>query len=43
MDYLEAMARRINAAYDMLSEEAAKAEAYAAQDKEPVYTSGPTA
>lgn len=43
MDYLEAMARRINAAYDVLSEDATKAEAYAAQRTEPVYTSGPTA
>lgn len=43
MDYLEAMARRVNAAYEVLSEETAKAEAFAAQRTEPVYTSAPAA
>lgn len=41
--YLEAMARRINAAYEVLSDETAKAEAHAARRTEPVYTSGPAA
>lgn len=41
--YLDAMARRINAAYEVLNDEAAKAEAQAARRTEPVYTSGPAA
>ena len=41
--YLDAMVRRINAAYEVLSEQAAKREAFAAQRSEPVYQSGPMA
>ncbi|MFT7575611.1 MAG: hypothetical protein ACI9XZ_001992 [Alphaproteobacteria bacterium] len=43
MSYLEAMARRINAAYEVLAEETTKTETYAAQRNEPVYTSAPAA
>jgi hypothetical protein len=43
MSYLEAMARRINAAYEVLSEETAKAERFAAQRTQPIFQSGPTA
>lgn len=43
MDYLSSMARRINAAYEVLSEEVAKAEAFEALRTEPVYTSAPSA
>lgn len=39
--YLEQMARRINAAHDVLLEQAATAEAYAAQRQKPIYTSTP--
>jgi len=41
--YLDAMVRRINAAYEILSEEAVKREAFAAQRSEPVYHSTPMA
>lgn len=41
--YLDAMARRINAAYEVLSDEAARAEAHAGHRTEPVYSSGPAA
>jgi len=41
MSYLEAMARRVNAAYEVLSEETAIAEALAAQRSEPVCQSSP--
>ncbi|MGI9479282.1 MAG: J domain-containing protein [Hyphomicrobiaceae bacterium] len=43
MEYLQAMARRINAAHEVLVQDTAKAEAFAAQRTEPVYTSGPAA
>jgi DnaJ domain len=39
MSYLETMARRVNAAYEVLSEETARSEAFAAQRTEPVYQS----
>jgi hypothetical protein len=39
MSYLETMARRVNAAYEVLSKETAKAEAFTAQRTEPVYQS----
>lgn len=41
LSYLAAMARRINAAYEVLAEEAVKKEAFAAQRREPVYQSNP--
>lgn len=37
--YLQAMARRINAAYEVLAEEAARREAFSAQRTPPVYQS----
>jgi len=43
MTYLDATVRRINAAYEILSEEAAKREAFAAQRSEPIYHSSPMA
>lgn len=39
LSYLAAMARRINAAHEVLAEESAKTEAFAAQRGEPVYNS----
>lgn len=43
MTYLEVMARRINAAYEVLDTETAKAEAFAAQRTAPIYQSGTAA
>ena len=43
MRYLEAMARRINAAYEVLAEDASRREAFAAQRTTPIYQSGPAA
>lgn len=43
INYLDAMVRRINAAYEVLAEETARREAFARQRSEPVYTSRPMA
>lgn len=43
LHYLEAMARRINAAHEALADETVRAEAFAAQRTAPIYQSGPTA
>ena len=41
--YLDAMVRRINAAYEVLAAEASKRDTFAAQRTQPVYTSTPMA
>lgn len=43
VDYLEAMARRVNAAYEMLSAEVARAERLTAHRAAPVYEKAPPA
>ena len=43
VDYFEAMTRRINAAYELVSVEATEAESRSAQHQPPVYRKGKTA